>query len=354
MFLPDNNSVTISRPAKILPPGTPGWFASPGGTETILTSDWLNIVAAELTGVVTAAGLTLDKTNDAQLLQAIQALTRIKLTGNTILYVNPQTGNDANNGLSTSTPRKTLQSLWNMVVTTFDLAGYNLTIQSLATGNHGPLVINGMPAGWGAGNFVTFVGGGPGCQIVGSNQHAVACTNGQIFMGGWDLYATGTFSGFYAAGMAALINGFIGHGNPWGYSAYPWYPNSFYGCGTHHWANGGQIGIGNNYNIYDQGYYHNWVYNQGQIFPYGAPGSPYVCTLYNSVTTSVPPVFTYFSHAESGIITLGSAGLTFAGVGATGKRYYSRENGICATAGSGANYFPGNVAGTLINQGLYL
>ncbi|MDH7791872.1 hypothetical protein QBD00_002784 [Ochrobactrum sp. AN78] len=39
---------------------------------------------------------------------------------------------------------------------------------------------------------------------------------------------------------------------------------------------------------------------------------------------------------------------------ATGKRYTVYANGTIGTSGSGANYFPGSVAGTVASGGQYL
>lgn len=38
---------------------------------------------------------------------------------------------------------------------------------------------------------------------------------------------------------------------------------------------------------------------------------------------------------------------------ATGKRYRAEENGIVSTLGGGANFLPGNVAGTTASGGKY-
>jgi hypothetical protein len=60
------------------PAGTPGYFTkgNPGtGTPaTVPGQDWFNSVQEELVGVILAAGLTLDKTNRAQLLAALRLI----------------------------------------------------------------------------------------------------------------------------------------------------------------------------------------------------------------------------------------------------------------------------------------
>jgi hypothetical protein len=45
--------------------------------------------------------------------------------------------------------------------------------------------------------------------------------------------------------------------------------------------------------------------------------------------------------------------VTFSGAG-TGKRYSVNENSVIETGGSGASYFPGDVAGSAANGGQYL
>lgn len=60
-------------------PGTQGWFKNYGvggtldGPGTIVTPDFLNMLQAELLAVITDAGLTPDKADDAQLLAALNA-----------------------------------------------------------------------------------------------------------------------------------------------------------------------------------------------------------------------------------------------------------------------------------------
>jgi hypothetical protein len=60
--------------------GTPGYFTegNPGtGTAaTVVTADWANMIQEELMAIISAAGLTPDKTNRAQLLAALPLATR--------------------------------------------------------------------------------------------------------------------------------------------------------------------------------------------------------------------------------------------------------------------------------------
>jgi hypothetical protein len=77
MYQIDNSTALPTMPTPAAA-GTPGWFTggSPGAgvPATILDSDWLNTVQAELIAILTAAGITPTKGQDAQLLAAIDAL----------------------------------------------------------------------------------------------------------------------------------------------------------------------------------------------------------------------------------------------------------------------------------------
>lgn len=77
MFRIDHPSAAVDLP----PPdaaGTPGYFTEgdPAGSTpaTTVTADWANAVQEEISHVIEGAGIALDKTNNGQLLLAINAL----------------------------------------------------------------------------------------------------------------------------------------------------------------------------------------------------------------------------------------------------------------------------------------
>lgn len=81
MHLIDNGTQVGSLPAPRAAVGTPGYAfnGDPGtGVPTIFDPDMGNTLIAELAGLVTGAGLTLDRTNRAQVLAAINALIASK------------------------------------------------------------------------------------------------------------------------------------------------------------------------------------------------------------------------------------------------------------------------------------
>ena len=113
--------------------GTPGHFSegNPGaGTPaTIVSADWLNAVQGELVNFIEAAGLTLDKADNTQLLQAFAALAGayprgtlngLEVTGNsgsptTSIDIAPGSARDQDNALNmdlAAVLTKDITSVW--------------------------------------------------------------------------------------------------------------------------------------------------------------------------------------------------------------------------------------------------
>lgn len=78
MFRIDAPGTATVMPTPAVAGSTIGYFtegnAGTGTPATDVSADWLNTVQEELVGVILAAGLTLDKSNPAQLLSAINTL----------------------------------------------------------------------------------------------------------------------------------------------------------------------------------------------------------------------------------------------------------------------------------------
>src|SRR5437868_6638053 len=83
MFRIDSSGAVTSIPTPAAPGSTSGYFTGGnpalGQVATRLTADWFNAVQEELMAVLTAASVTPSKTNQAQLLAALQALFNVKL-----------------------------------------------------------------------------------------------------------------------------------------------------------------------------------------------------------------------------------------------------------------------------------
>ena len=79
MFRIDNPSAVAQLPL-VPPPDVPGYFTdgnpASGGEATIVDGWWLNMVQEEILAVVVAAGLPMNKADNTQLYQAIQAIAQ--------------------------------------------------------------------------------------------------------------------------------------------------------------------------------------------------------------------------------------------------------------------------------------
>jgi hypothetical protein len=271
----------------------------------------------------------------SSILAVTQPLLRTRLTANATLNVST-TGNDANATGSTSFPFLTIQAAWNYAQKTLDLNGFTLTIQC-APGNYSSGLL-------GQGLITGQVG--PGSVIIQGNTAApgnvaVNVTNGSAFIGqqgalfqvqGFTISASG--SGILQGlGIAALNYSVIYHqlnvfaacssyqinasicGEIWAVGSY----SISAGAACHLFADGGAIAYANNV----------------------------VATVLNNPTFSAAFAAAY----NNGLMKLGGT-YTFSGT-AVGNRYQAFLNSLINTAGGGANYFPGSVAGTAGTNGGY-
>ncbi|MCP1779191.1 hypothetical protein [Bradyrhizobium japonicum] len=100
-----------------------------------------------------------------------------------------------------------------------------------------------------------------------------------------------------------------------------------------------------NYTISGDAGFHLLAVNNGYMANYLAGTVPLTGTLNFSQG---------FAYAKQGGV-LYTSGMTFnpAGATVTGPRYAATSNGVIATGGGGANYFPGSIAGSISNGGIY-
>ena len=116
---------------------------------------------------------------------------------------------------------------------------------------------------------------------------------------------------------------------------------------TYHLAavNQGVIFIIGDYTVSAGANYHCYAYAQGSI---RVNGSGFTCTI-----TGTPAFSSYAVRAtELGYLRFSTAALTFSGA-ATGTRYRADLNSVIQSNGAGANYFPGNAAGSTATGGQY-
>lgn len=269
---------------------------------------------------------------------------RIRLKSDISLYVATNGSDTANSGTSSLSAFATLQRAWNVLQQNYDLNGFNATV-NIANGTYtGGLAAQGVILGQGQGNKVSFVGnvGSPGNVVISTtNAHAIAAANGaQISISGMQLQATGTsnFGGSTNSATGVFANS----------SSYVTIAGNmnFATCaGPHMWANqGGAVFVGSGYTINGSAFAHYESSGNAQVL--GAVSGP-------TITLSGTPAFSAAFAYTGDIGLIRVLAITFSGA-ATGQRYSVSADSVIDTAGAGASYFPGTIAGTFQTGGQYI
>jgi len=275
----------------------------------------------------------------------IQTLTNVaasvpqKLSSNIQLYVNASTGDDGNPGTQTQAFR-TLQAVRNYAQNNFNLNGtYSVTYICTGAFTAG-VTANGLIPGQNGpgGEVFSFTSGS---SVAVTNATCLTAANGAQFTiqtasGQVTLSATGTAVG-YGNALAATYGGSqiqVGTGINFG-SCY----------GSHVIANGGTINLNNAYTI-SGGAQSHWaiILNGGYV-------ATNILTPQTITITGTPNFAAAFAYTSTPGQIAGP-GLTFSG-SATGPRYFATNNGTISTNGAGANYLPGNSAGSVSAGGQY-
>lgn len=274
---------------------------------------------------------------------------RLRLTAPLSVFVNAGTGNDNNSGLDASHPKATLQAAYNLVANNYDLNGYQVTI-NVANGTYtsGVVAVGPVPGMSSAtpqtGNppdCINFVGnaGSPSSVIVNvTNGNCFTAIGGAAFtVNGFHIQASGSQasyvnqgSGLYAADGGGII-----------------FANVEFGACTIQ-INAANLGFissnGASYSIVGSATAH-----------IQAATMSYVTITSSHVTLTGTPSFSGSSSAAFVIVIdaafVNANGTTFSG-SATGARYNMvTPNAAIGTNGGGANFFPGNAAGTQNTSG---
>ena len=327
------------------PQGTPGYFTggSPGSSgfaATVVRYEWTNAVQEELAAIVDAAGLTLDKTNNNQVLQALRQMLRFKLSQDETFYISP-TGNDSDDGLTPTTAFLTGQAAWDAALLV-DLNGHSLFLQ-FANGTYtNPINCQGRPLGLGANNGIVITGNmAQPSQVIFStaNISCITAGNGAVVqVQGVTLTATGVPTSYQnmGAGLHADADGFIVFGTV-----------VFQHCD---WAHIVALGSGN---VTSFGNPYTIAGGSGRHI-IGAIGG-YATNVNSAVSLTGNPAFgAAFVDCEShGIVSC--YGAAFSGA-ATGPRFYVATGGLIHTNGAGPTFLPGSVAGTVdpATYGVYI
>lgn len=247
-------------------------------------------------------------------------------------FVRPD-GNDGNSGLvnNASGAFRTVQRAIDVVWSSLDLARFNVTIQLAAGSYSAGVQVSGFLPGRGT---VTIRGdtAAPGnVTIAVAGAHAIAVSHGAVLaLAGLKLSTNGS-----GAGVAALTGGVVMLSGAMEFGAVA-------GPAHLHADSGGKIIAAVNYTISGAAAAHAAASNTGMVQVTGG-----------TLTLAGTPAFTNFAAASLlGLVQI--SGVSFAGSGATGVRYRASGNGVVNCNGGGANYLPGNAAGTTATGGQYL
>jgi hypothetical protein len=251
---------------------------------------------------------------------------RIPLAGS-IFYQSELSGDDGNDGLTSSTPKYSLQQVHNFLMENVDFALNTVTVSLLSSVSaSGPMAGRGRMLGQVQASSLAFDGGG---TAVVSAVGGFSADDGSMFsVGNMTLSGAGIQAQHFGSLIVVLA------GMKFGAVIGSIQISADFGAG---------VIIAGSYTINGGAGSHFAAQYGGAI---GVLGS-------NTITLTGTPAFSsQFADADR-LGVLQAAGLTFSG-SATGTRYLANVNGLIDTGGGGANYFPGNAAGSAVNGGYYL
>jgi hypothetical protein len=260
--------------------------------------------------------------------QQANFLQRTQLQTNLNLYVNGSTGSNSNNGLTSGTAFATFNYCWTYLLDNYDLNGFTVTINQAGT-NHDTLSANGNAIGAINTASVTINVGGTwsvtnGSCILANNSNFLVTGSGTLSASG-----SGIGQGFGIAAFSGAQINFQGitFGNCTIAGVYATQNGQIANSGSYTIAGGGVTHINSNF------------------------GANIQISLGTVTLTGTPGFITAFA-AASDCATINSSGVTWSG-SAAGPRYLSQRVSSIYTAGAGANYFPGNSAGSTPTGGQY-
>ena len=262
---------------------------------------------------------------------------REKLTADRTYYVRTD-GSDSNDGL-TDSPGGAFRTIQKAVdtVADLDINGHKVTIQ-LADGTYTAGALLKNVAGFAA----------PGDLVIRGNQSTPANVVVQVADTGHE--AAGVF---HSEGIASVwdildlkISTTTRGSCILSKTAYVRFGNVNFGSAAHfhiHAVEQGYVEAIGNYAISGGAGVH--IYSSGPSSTIAVNG--------RTVTLSGTPAFSVRFAFATDLAFIRADSMTFSGTGATGQRYSVARNAVIRVNGGGANYFPGNSAGSESQGGLY-
>lgn len=336
MYRIDNATAiaVIPTPAAVGPNPNSFFFkGNPGvGTPaTVVDDDWANAVQEEICGVIVAAAITLDKTNRTQLLAAIRALGRTKLTANTTYFVSTTGTDDPQHGTGAGAAAfRTISYALAFLQVNVDLNGFQLTLSVAAGAYNNAISVSGQFIG----QISPILLSGTSVTVtLGAGTDAMRVTNGaNLTVSGMTL-ATG--AGGSSTCLASVNGATVTVG-----------ANMLFGQGGLNgqlYADGGKIYLANSYTVNGGSAVHWFAERGGAIQPSAAI----------TVTLTGTPAFTNAFAVANLCGTISPLSLVSFANTATGSRYTAQFNGCINTGGGGAIYLPGNAVGSALFGGQY-
>ncbi len=272
------------------------------------------------------------KAQEGNLLAYVTANVRTRLTTNLSLYVNPTAGKDTNPG-SPQLPLATLQAAWNLIANSYDLNGFNVTV-NMAFGTYAGVNCNSV-VGQGSVAFVGSVENQGSVTISAPGGNGVSVGPGcNVSVSGVTITATGTSGSYVVAGFGIVVDagGNCNFGNV-----------TFGACQGGHMLSFGTISSGGKpYTITGSAPSHAQASQAGSVVIVGSTVS---------LPNNAPSFSTAFAVANlGGSVQAYSA--VFNGTG-SGPRFNASTNGVILVQGAGATFLPGSTAGTTNSGGQY-
>jgi hypothetical protein len=270
----------------------------------------------------------------AMFISAMSTIAAPIITADTTWYVRTD-GNDSNTGLTNDAAGAfaTLQHAWDVAQSYTNTEGWDLTVQM---GNGPWTTANGGALFAVAGqNHVDIEGdlATPANVTITTTDIAVYAYKSDLSVAGIKYICTnagykGTITVDFAARVSIKLNTEFGANTN----------------GTHVQVfQGGTCFVDADYKISGGAVNHMAVSGSGST----------VSGQSRTVTLSGTPAFSSSFIAVEAAASSTLQGMTYAGTGATGKRYDVAINGVINTFGGGASYFPGSIAGTTATGGQY-
>lgn len=279
----------------------------------------------------------------------------IYLTKPVDFYVNANTGSDAYDGLTDTFttgihgPFKTLQKASN-VISPYNLNGFNVNVH-VANGNYGAFQLP-SPSGSGVVTWTGNVSSPASCLVYTDNYTAISGSQaGQQNIEGFKLKSSGNWNVnhdplcciYISGNQSTIALGNMEFGGSPGAMISVGRSAAVYlalrGAGTVYTVSGGSPGNP------------GWIGAFCYAFSSGMIGNN---TLYPPNININAPISIQQGWMVASISAMAQQYATFGSpANVTGPKYLASLNGVIDSSGSGVNYYPGSVAGTLTSGGQY-